>query len=128
MEALREHAAPYDRTGLAVRVAAADELPPLPAAVDLAAYRIAAEAVTNAARHAGARRCTISLAADARGGRITIEVRDDGCGMPVSYQPGLGLASMQARASELGGVCRIESQPGAGTVVMAELPLVPGTS
>jgi len=122
VEALREHATSYTRTGLQVCVAAPAELPPLPAAVDLAAYRIAAEAVTNAARHAGARQCTISLAADAQDGHMTLEVRDDGCGMPVSYQPGLGLASMQARASELGGVCRIKSRPGAGTVVTAELP------
>jgi signal transduction histidine kinase len=122
VEALREHAARYAGTGLQVCIAAPGQLPPLPAAVDLAAYRIAAEAVTNTARHAAARRCTISLTADAGPGLVTLEVRDDGCGLPASYLPGLGLASMKARASELGGRCRIEGQPGAGTLVVAELP------
>jgi two-component system, NarL family, sensor kinase len=121
-EALREHAARYAHTGLRVTIDAPGRLPPLTAAVDLAAYRIAAEAVTNTARHARARRCSVSLTADAAAGLIRLEVRDDGCGLPPSYQPGMGLASMRARASELGGRCSVESQPGMGTCVIAQLP------
>jgi signal transduction histidine kinase len=120
--ALREHAARYAHTGLQVIIDAPGQLPPLSAAVDLAAYRIAAEAVTNTARHARAGHCSVSLTADAVTGLIRLEIVDDGCGLPASYRPGTGQSSMKARASELGGRCSIDSEPGAGTRVIARLP------
>jgi signal transduction histidine kinase len=122
-QALQDHAARYTHTGLRVAISAPASMPVLPAAVDLAAYRIAAEAITNTARHAAALTCSVSLTADAEAGLVRLEVRDDGTGLPAGYQPGTGLASMRARAAELGGRCVIATRAGAGTLVIAELPL-----
>jgi signal transduction histidine kinase len=93
----------------------------LPAAVETAAYRIAAEAMTNAVRHSGATRCVVSIAA---GGRdLVVEVRDDGAGIDPDRPAGVGLRSMRERAAELGGDCAIGSPTGGGTLVRARLPL-----
>ena len=121
--AMRDHATRYAQTGLEVSVQAPGELPPLTAAVELAAYRIAAEAVTNTARHARAKRCLVSLTADPPSGLLRLEISDDGSGFPDGYQPHVGLPTMQARALELGGQCSIDSKPGSGTHVVAQLPL-----
>jgi signal transduction histidine kinase len=116
-----------------VDVAAAGPLPELPAAVEVAAYRIAVEAMTNAARHAGARRCSVQLGeASAAAGTepgtmvdraLEVEVVDDGVGMRADAKPGIGLVSMRERAAEVGGTCVIESLSGGGTRVFARLPL-----
>jgi signal transduction histidine kinase len=100
-----------------------DGVPALPAAVEVAAYRIATEAVSNAVRHAEARHCTVRLTVDAS---LKLEVSDDGRGLPTSVPSGLGLRSMAERAAELGGACDVYSEPGSGTVVRAELPLTVG--
>ena len=92
----------------------------LPAAVEVAAYRIALEALTNVARHAGAGACTLRLSVN---GALELEVRDDGGGLPESYRRGVGLESMRERAAELGGECTIERADGDGTRVKALLPL-----
>lgn len=107
---------------LRVTVEAPEELPPLPAAVEVAAYRIAQEALTNVVHHARARQCHIRLemADDLR-----VEVVDDGVG-PTGGRNGnggLGLLSMRERALELGGTCIVEPAPGGGTRVLASLPL-----
>lgn len=97
-----------------------DPLPDLPAAVEVAAYRIAVEAVTNAVRHAAARRCRVRLtAAD----QLLIEVVDDGVGLPTGVSRGTGLESMEARAMELGGSLRIDRPRGGGTRLEARLPI-----
>jgi signal transduction histidine kinase len=88
--------------------------------VEVAAYRIAQEALTNVARHAGAQRCTLRLWLDED--HLCLEARDDGRGLPDDVRTGVGLHAMQERAAELGGVCTVESGP-AGTVVLARLPL-----
>jgi len=121
VDALQEFAARYDGTGMDVSVEVREPLPPLPAAVEVAAYRIAQEAVANAARHAGARRCGVTL--ETGGGLLVLEVRDDGRGMPQGAGGGVGLHSMRERAAELGGRFAIESSPQGGTLVRAELPL-----
>jgi two-component system, NarL family, sensor kinase len=97
-----------------------DGVPALPAAVEVAAYRIATEAVSNAIRHAEAAQCTVRLTVD---GSLRLEISDDGRGLPATIPSGLGLRSMAERAAELGGACDVESGPGSGTVVRAELPL-----
>jgi two-component system NarL family sensor kinase len=97
-------------------------LPELSAAVDVAAYRIVSEAVTNAVRHAGASHITVRVAAARRG--LDIEVADDGCGLPGNPAHGLGLTSMRLRAEELGGELRI-STSAAGTTVRARIPIAP---
>ncbi len=99
-------------------------LPPLPSAVETAAYRIAVEALTNAARHASATRATVSLSASDR--ELTISVVDDGAGLPAEPRPGTGLRSMRDRADELGGTCEVTAEPGGGTRVLAVLPLREG--
>ena len=123
--ALRKQAASLglDGQGLQVQVEAPDRLDGLPAAVEVAAYRIALEALTNARRHAQARRCQVRLALLDDG--LRIEVRDDGRGLPADPAEGVGLASMRERAAELGGWCQIEPAPNGGTSVRAWLPVAP---
>jgi signal transduction histidine kinase len=96
------------------------ELPHLPAAVEVAAYRIAQEALTNLVRHAHARHCTIRLAMN---GALELEVSDDGAGLGRDRGVGVGLASMRERAAELGGNCTIEQGETGGTIVRARLPV-----
>jgi two-component system NarL family sensor kinase len=99
-------------------------LPALPAAVEVAAYRIAIEAVTNVVRHAEATDCRVRIeASDA----LMVEVVDDGRGVPADVVPGIGLESIRARADELGGSWRIERRAEGGTRILARLPL-PGAS
>jgi two-component system, NarL family, sensor kinase len=95
-------------------------LPELPAAVEVAAYRIAVEAVTNAVRHAQATRCRVRVEA---GEDLSVEIEDDGRGIRTDAVPGVGLESIQARAEELGGSWRLEPVAGGGTRVLARLPL-----
>lgn len=127
--AIREYAASANcgallHTGLRVQVEApAAGLPPLPAAVEVAAYRIASEALTNVTRHAGARHCLVSLALADGGGYLHLTVSDDGAGLPATFKPGLGLHSMRERAEELGGTFQIESLPEGGVHVATKLPL-----
>ncbi len=82
-------------------------LEPLPAAVEVAAYRIACEALNNVAKHANASVVTLRLGMFGHG--LSLEVMDDGCGLPLAPQAGVGLASMRERALELGGLLSIEA-------------------
>lgn len=121
--ALAEAAAEYERLGrLRIRVDGPG-LPALPAAVEVAAYRIALEAMTNVVRHASAQRCVVSLAIDASG-RLLLDVQDDGCGISYGASGGVGISSMRERAAELGGSCSVGPSPG-GTRVTAVMPLRP---
>lgn len=92
----------------------------LPAAVEVAAFRIASEAMTNAVRHAGARHCSVRLAAERE---LTVTVEDDGRGLPEDRRDGVGLISIHERAAELGGDVAVEPRPGGGTRVVARLPV-----
>jgi signal transduction histidine kinase len=98
----------------------------LPAAVEVAAYRIASEALTNVTKHANATSCTVRLTAD--GETLVVEVRDDGTGIAPGTPSGVGLVSLRERAAELGGRTEIECPAGGGTVVRARLPLAPALS
>jgi two-component system, NarL family, sensor kinase len=124
LEALRQHAqALTERTGgaLTITVSARGPLPTTTADTDLAAYRIAMEAMTNVARHASAHRCRVDISADADSIRLVIE--DDGVGLDTARHYGLGLRSMVERARELGGTCGIGPGTGRGTTVTATLPV-----
>jgi signal transduction histidine kinase len=124
-EAIRQRAARYNASeengGLRITVEASGLLAELPAAVEVAAYRIVQEALMNVVRHAGADACTVRLACP-EGRMLDIEITDDGVGLPESPELGVGLWSMQERAAELGGSCRIENSTPAGTRIFARLP------
>jgi signal transduction histidine kinase len=107
-------------TGLRVAVDAPHDLPPLPAAVEVAAYRIVQEALANVVHHAQARCAVVRLKLD---GALHIEVADDGAGFAVGRAGGLGLHSMRERAAELGGTFSVAAAAGGGTVVHAMLPV-----
>ena len=111
-----------DGSSVAVCLNTPEPLPPLPAAVEVAAYRIITEAMTNAARHSGATRIDVWLAV-ADGDGLRIEVRDDGHVPGPGWQPGFGLTSMRERAAELGGTCQAGPDPAGGGRVIAALPL-----
>jgi len=123
--ALRAHAARHALGRLEVRVDAPEPMPLLPAAVEVAAYRIVQEALTNVLRHSEARRCSVTL--DVVGlpsARVlAVEVRDDGVGLPPGREHGVGLRAMQERAAEVGGTCQVGQAGGGGTQVSAYLPL-----
>jgi signal transduction histidine kinase len=109
------------RGGPAIDVAAAD-LPTLPAAVEVAAYRTVTEALTNVARHSGAQTGRVSLCLG--DGELRIEVIDDGCGVPAQRDgKGVGLSAMAERAAELGGSCTVLAAPGGGTAVVSLFPI-----
>lgn len=99
-------------------------LPPLPAAVEVAAYRIAAEAMTNLARHSGAARGEVCLRVE--DDALVVDVADDGVGVDPAATAGVGLLSLRERAEELGGRTEVGSPglEGRGTLVRARLPLV----
>jgi signal transduction histidine kinase len=124
---LRQQAAAYERSGLSVQIEAPERLPSLPAAVEVAVYRIAQEALTNVVRHAQAHTCMLRFDVDATAMVLGLEVRDDGLGLQPDARAGVGLSSMRERAAELGGSCVIESCPGGGTRVVARLPLTRGS-
>ena len=121
VEALREQAT---RLGSDRRewgsVQAPAPMPHLPAAVEVAAYRIVTEAMTNVVRHADAGHCRVRLSLN---GNLLLEVEDDGHGLPAAHRIGVGLRSMRERAAELGGSCVVEARPGGGTLVRAQLPV-----
>lgn len=123
--AVRERAASYagGADSPEVWVEADEPLPALPAAVEVAAYRIVQEALANVARHSGARRCTVGLRAV--GGWLELEVADDGRGVAVDARPGIGVRSMRERATELGGSLAIAGRSGGGTLLVARLPYEP---
>ncbi|HSN77960.1 MAG TPA: GAF domain-containing sensor histidine kinase, partial [Anaerolineae bacterium] len=118
--ALQEQAARATHGVLDVQVVAPHDLQALPAAVEVAAYRIVTEALTNVVRHSQARHCTIWLCLD---DALYVAVDDDGIGLPVDLRAGVGMASMRERAEELGGALRSERRLEGGTRVIARLPV-----
>jgi signal transduction histidine kinase len=119
-EALRLEARRFTSDEFTVEVCCDDEIVDLPAAVEVAAFRIAAEALTNASKHSSATRCELALrCADA----LELHITDDGDGIPERHRDGVGLGSMRERAEELGGeltVCAVQPH---GTRVAVRLPL-----
>jgi signal transduction histidine kinase len=97
----------------------ADDLGPLPPAVEAAALRIVSEAVANVRRHAHASTCRIVLRRHS--GDLQVEISDDGHGMTADAHPGIGLTSIADRAAELGGRSEVRSSSD-GTVVRVALP------
>jgi len=121
LSALHEQAASYQHQGLQIIVDAPERLPPLPAAVEVASYRIAQQALTNAVRHAEAQQCRLRLRVDER--VLTLQVSDDGKGIAPEHHIGVGLLAMRERAVELGGSSTITSDSSGGTTIQVSLPL-----
>jgi signal transduction histidine kinase len=121
LSALREQAASYQHQGLQILIEAPECLPPLPAAIEVAAYRIAREALTNVVRHAEAQQCLLRLHLQDQA--LTLQVSDDGKGIPDDHRIGVGWLSMRERAVELGGRCRITRGPSGGTTIQVSFPL-----
>lgn len=121
-EALRQHGQTVRRLSggvLDVQVSVDGDVTGLPAAVEVAAYRISQEALSNTSRHADATRCVIDLAID---DALVLSIQDDGSGLAPATA-GTGLRSMRERADELGGTCTVTFSPGVGTEVRAHLPV-----
>jgi two-component system, NarL family, sensor kinase len=96
-----------------------EPFPELPAALEVAVYRIVMEALTNVVRHAQATACTVRIDAEAA---LRVAVDDDGHGLPPTYTAGVGLRAIRERAAELGGTATIEPLD-PGLRVAAVLPL-----
>lgn len=120
VRAIQQRAAALSTDALVCQVRGPADLPPLPAAVEVAAYRIASEAMANAVRHAHASRCNVDIAVD---GSLHLTVSDDGRGSARPAGDGVGWTSMTERAAELGGTCTRSSHADGGLVVRALLPL-----
>ncbi|MFF4416713.1 histidine kinase [Streptosporangium sp. NPDC001559] len=121
VQAVRQQADRFRPSGLEVVVTGGGALGALPAAVEVAAYRIVSEALTNVVRHAGASRCDIALSVHE--GVLDVLVRDDGAGIGADVTAGVGMSSLRERAAELGGDCEITRMADGGTLVRARLPL-----
>lgn len=120
--ALRQLATDMEaRSGLAIELDLQPVSPRLPQAAEIALYRIAQEALTNALRHSGATSTRITLGGDAA--RIALSIRDNGQGFDeTQVSNGLGLLGMKERAGMLNGELRLTSTPGAGTEIYVEVP------
>jgi signal transduction histidine kinase len=98
-----------------------EPFPVLPAAIEVAVYRIVQEAMTNVLRHARARRCNICMTV--RDDHVNLTITDDGGGYPENVHFGIGLNSMRERAEELGGMIQFGNQSQGGARVQVWLPL-----
>ncbi|MDQ3849074.1 MAG: histidine kinase [Actinomycetota bacterium] len=109
------------RAGVRVERTIAGDLPPLAPEEELVVYRVAQEALTNAVRHAGARRASVTLRA--RDGLVELAVHDDGRGFDAEATiGGTGLRGMRERAVLIGAALDVTSRPGGGTDVRLRLP------
>jgi signal transduction histidine kinase len=116
--ALSESIEPLQRFGLRITLTV-DDLPPLSPAVEVAAFRIVMEAVTNAGRHADAQQVDVHIGyADG----LTVRVTDDGQGLAEDRVPGVGLRGMSERADEVGGRLTVSAAVPSGTLIDAWLP------
>lgn len=121
--AIQERVRRYRVDGLVIETQLPETLPTLPAAVEVAVYRIIEEALANVVTHARAQRCVVHLAvADS----LALTIDDDGTGIDPRARAGVGLLSMRERAEEVGGLCVIEPRPDGGTCVGVTLPLGTG--
>jgi signal transduction histidine kinase len=119
LSALRQFAAQNDNDRLQITIQAPTALPSLPAAVEVAAYRIVTEAITNVMRHARAQTCQVCITVN---GQLMLTIMDNGIGVPSVSHTGVGFLSMRERAEELGGTFEVISNEGQ-TLVTAVLPL-----
>ena len=120
IDAIRQRAAALSTDALSFSVTGPEALPALPAAVEVAAFRIASEAMTNAAKHSGASRCTVEIELD---GTLGVTVTDNGRGLAESDRHRAGLDIDDRARRRAGRGCTISSRAEGGLVVRALLPL-----
>ncbi len=121
VEAIREHVdVTAANAGVQITVVAPDTLPEIPAAIEVATFRVVQEALNNVIRHAQAQCCAIMIAAC---DGLHIRIEDDGVGLPTETRSGVGLQSMRERAAEVGERCVIENRAQGGVTVQLSLPL-----
>jgi signal transduction histidine kinase len=121
LPAIQEHIVSLDLPGdLDISLDVPDSIPELPAAIEVAAYRVVLEAVSNVIQHSGADQAFVQLKVNHW---LEIEISDNGSGLPEVNSPGVGITSMRERAAELGGAFTMNQRPGGGTRVLAKLPL-----
>ncbi len=106
--------------GVAIEVETTGSDAGLPSAVELAAYRVAVEAMTNVVRHSAALRCNVVVERDRQ---LVVRIEDDGIGIAPETPRGVGMRSMRERVMELGGSLRLEARSPSGTLVRAAFPL-----
>jgi signal transduction histidine kinase len=109
------------RGEIEVEVRAENVSEELPDPLKLCVYRMVQEALNNAQRHAHAKNALVEL--KQTGDVIRVNTRDDGSGFDPKRTRGMGLLGMEERVKRLGGTIQIDSRPGAGTTIRAELPL-----
>jgi two-component system, NarL family, sensor kinase len=114
--ALRNH--PSAHSGLTITVEP-DELPDLPAAVEVALYRIGSEAIHNAVRHSGGQQCDVTI--EIAGDEVHMRISDNGRGLPEPLVDGVGVSAIRERAAELGGTVELTSD--GGTTITTVMPL-----
>jgi signal transduction histidine kinase len=110
------------RTGMKVKIAAEDVAEDLPDDYRTCIYRVVQEALNNCARHAKAKAVRVTVREERE--QITVSVQDDGVGFE-ARDKGMGILGMEERVRGLGGVFRVDSEPGNGTVISILLPLDP---
>lgn len=120
--AVRELAAQQSHEATQITCDLPEELPTLPAAVEVAVYRIVQEALTNVMRHAQAHTCSVRLSVARDAGLVSVEVQDDGRSYDAKPPAGVGIHSMRERAAELGGTLTIEKGTSGGTHLRVRLP------
>ena len=125
--ALQEQVLQYSDQGrheIHIGLEAPEHLPPLPAAVEVAIFRIAQEALTNVMRHSRASRCVVRVALHEHKRLLDLEIEDNGCGLVSALSHGVGLVSMRERAEELGGTWKVAQGSLGGTCVQVRLPIL----
>jgi signal transduction histidine kinase len=118
---LEELVATMRAAGLPVEVVRAGNTRPLPAGVDLTAYRVIQEALTNVLKHAGRAHAVVSIRYD--GNELDLEIADDGLGDVSSTGTGHGLVGMRERVGIFGGRIETGPRPGGGFAVRATIPI-----
>lgn len=111
---------------LKLEVTAPEPMPSLSAAVEVAVYRIASEAIHNVIKHANATLCLVNI--DIQRERLTLIISDDGTYLPENHTTGIGMLSMEERAAELGGTFSIQPGTLGGASILVHLPLEPTES
>ncbi|MER2598134.1 MAG: sensor histidine kinase [Caldilineales bacterium] len=126
VSALREYLHHRQTKSTTILFTAPEQLPMLPAAVEVAAYRIVQEAANNVLKHAQASEMAVNLTLTSdlpNSLALQIEISDNGVGLAANHPVGVGLHSMRERAEELGGHWKITARADGGTLVRAALPL-----